>query len=152
MLIGSLARFQTVVKQVAKQIGVDLEVREIPVEEEKSGLILLQERKGPETSNDDLGEVISREKPLMPEVQHEEGPEDGEEEEGVVETKKRKQVKREVLDDEDGEVEVERKSSAKEKKRKGVGEEIKVGKTSKAKKPKKKKKGDAFDDLFGSLI
>lgn len=133
MLIGSLARFQTVVKQVAKEIDLELEPREIPVGEEKSGLVLLQPQTSQEGSNDDLGEVISREgfEPLKLEAQEIDEP--GEEEVRV-------QIK---------------KISSKEKKRKEVKEDIEElveESTPKTKRPKKKKKkGDAFDDLFGSL-
>lgn len=152
MLIGSLARFQTVVKQVAKEIGLDLEPREIPVQEE-AGLVLLRERMSYDGGVDDLGEVVPREgfEPAMLEARHDGGLED-DEDEVVLEIETKKEVEGVVVDEKEGDVEIERKSSAKEKKRKGVGERIEVGEPSKAKKSKKKKKGDAFDDLFGSLI
>ncbi|CAG8975858.1 hypothetical protein HYALB_00010254 [Hymenoscyphus albidus] len=165
MLLGSLARFQTVIKQVANEIDLALDLDlEIPetnhAQEGISDLGLLQ---GKEVVGvDDVGEVVSREAfgPLGLEGGDEGDDVEGEEDREllrrkVVKEKKRKEVV--GVEDVDGEGNDE-VSNLKKKKKKGIesGEES-VGvvgeSTMKAKKPKKKKrKGDAFDDLFGGLI
>ncbi|CAG8962051.1 hypothetical protein HYFRA_00005093 [Hymenoscyphus fraxineus] len=157
MLLGSLARFQTVIKQVAKEINLvldkDLEIPEIIQSREGISDLGLLQGKG------DVGEVISREAfgPLGLEgrdVDDGEGEDVGSLREKVVKEKKRRN---EVVED----VESEGNDGAsnllkRKKKRKESGEEVvsvKGESTAKVKKAKKKKKkGDAFDDLFGGLI
>ncbi|TVY28625.1 Ribonuclease MRP protein subunit rmp1 [Lachnellula hyalina] len=130
LLVGVLARLRTVVKMLGKELGVEIEMGEI----EKSVSEGIEEVLEMKEGGDDFGEVISR---------------------GAIEVGVGGNVV-EALDEDQVE-EPALRMSKKEKKRRKQVEEVKVGNevvdSTSSKRPKKKrKKGDAFDDLFSSLV
>ncbi|KAG9235507.1 hypothetical protein BJ875DRAFT_542060 [Amylocarpus encephaloides] len=126
MLIGCLARFQSVTRDLCDEYGFEIEVLGDETMNEAGEVPVLQaEQEG--AKEDDLGEIISREDVV-----------EGFDDSVLVQDETPPDVK-----------------SEKKKKRKKAEEEIVVEEVTpekRQKKKKKRKKGDAFDDLFGSLI
>jgi hypothetical protein len=142
MLVGSLARFWSLVRKIGEQIGVDFDVEEEDVgavnEVKSAGLGFKAERPA---KNGDFGELVVRDSEVGDEL--------------GVKIERTSVVK--LVDEEesggDAVASVKDEKSSKEKKRRkeGLQENSKKEVKAEERPKKKKKKGDAFDDLFGSL-
>ncbi|RDL35037.1 uncharacterized protein BP5553_06968 [Venustampulla echinocandica] len=139
MLLGSLARFQSLLVDAGSEVGIEVDLvvgSQVESEGVKELLLVEGEQRG---YGDDLGEVVERAvlKDLVG-VEKEDDMEDKIKDEdvddGVVDSKKRKKRKQDFV------------GSKTERLAKSTPTQ------PLKKKKKKREKGDAFDDLFGGLI
>ncbi|KUJ20163.1 uncharacterized protein LY89DRAFT_716595 [Mollisia scopiformis] len=128
LLLGMLAKIKAVIRPLGREKMEDEE----EVEVETDGPEQFTDASGDPQEKQDLGEVVRREE-LAGVLREEE--KDEEEVDVVLKTPKPKETKNEVKIASESEVETQAKKRSKEEKKK-----------------KKRKRGDAFDDLFDSII
>lgn len=145
VLLGCLAR----VKSAIRQFVDDEKIEGVDPEPEVEGDVVMELETGENERQDDLGEVVDRREILG----NLEGPLDDDEVSGD------EPEKLEKLADPEATKEIQRVTVSKQGKKKPTGplmdrDESLTRETATPSKPpkKKRKKGDAFDDLFSSLI
>jgi hypothetical protein len=137
MLLGSLARFYSALKEIMREVGVEVGMQ-INQEQALEGVLAVAGPVDAKKIHDDLGEVIERgsfgstveKKEFLKIGGHNTGKND-EDDEDAART---------------------RNSMKKNKTWKEVVEEPSTESKATKRPKKKRKKGDTFDDLFGSLI
>jgi ribonuclease MRP protein subunit RMP1 len=146
VLLGCLAR----VKSVIRQFVEDEKIEGTDSEAEVEGDVVMELKNSENERQDDLGEVVDRREILG----HLEGPlDDDDEVSGDGQEELEEQIAPETTE------EAQRVTISKPGKKKRMGplvdrDEVLTRETATPSKPpkKKRKKGDAFDDLFSSLI